>query len=274
MKTIVVATDFSPASVNATHYAVELAKVIGAEIILFHAYQIPVSYSEVPVAFNLDDLRHDAEKHIGQALQQLKEYAGGKVTISSECRIGDFYSELKDLCDEVKPYTVVIGAQGKTAAARFLFGSHTVNAMKHLPWPLIAVPASAKFGSIKKIGLACDLEKVVETIPDKELKMLVGDFNAELHVLHTGAYKEFSPETVFESGLLQEMIGNLNPKYHFIKADDVDEGILDFTEKNNIDLLIVLPRRHKLIEMLTHRSHTKKLVLHSEVPVMALHQEQ
>jgi len=47
---------------------------------------------------------------------------------------------------------------------------------------------------------------------------------------------------------------------------------MDFEEKNKIDLLIVLPRRHNLLGSIFHKSHTKQLVLHSHVPVMALHQ--
>ena len=101
--------------------------------------------------------------------------------------------------------------------------------------------------------------------------MLVNDFDAKLHILNTGKRKEFKPELVFESGLLQEMLGALNPEYHFITSGNTDEGILNFAEKNKIDLLIVLPKRHSLLEKLVHKSHTKQFVLHSHVPVMALH---
>ena len=102
--------------------------------------------------------------------------------------------------------------------------------------------------------------------------MVVRDFNAELHVVNTGSDKEFKPEVVFESGLLQEMIGPLKPDYHFITNENTDLGIIDFAEKNHIDLLIIFPRRHSLFDKIMHKSHTKQLVLHSYVPVMALHQ--
>ena len=164
-----------------------------------------------------------------------------------------------------------MGSQGTTAAERLLFGSHTVYAMKHLVWPLITVPPQAKFSAVKKIGLACDFNKVVETTPVDEIKTLVNDFHAELHVLNTGKKEVFNPELVFESGLLQEMLAALKPEYHFITNENTDEGIMDFAEKNNIDLLVVLPKRHGLLEKLFLKSHSKQLVLHSHVPVMALH---
>ena len=271
MKTILVATDFSPAALNAANYAADMALAINADILLLHVYQIPVVYLEVPVV-NEEDMMQEAEKDIIQLKEELALKRGGKLNIETEVRIGVFFPEMKTVCERIKPYTVVMGSQGTTAAERLFFGSHTVYAMKHLMWPLITVPPEAKFSSVKKIGLACDFDKVVDTTPIDEIKMLVNDFNAELHILNTGKKEVFNPEIVFESGLLEEMLAPLKPNYHFITNENTDEGIMDFAEKNHIDLLIVLPKRHGLLDKLIHKSHTKQLVLHSHVPVMALHQ--
>ena len=112
----------------------------------------------------------------------------------------------------------------------------------------------------------------MHTIPTDEIKLLVKDFNASLHVLNTGKRTEFNPDVVFESGLLQEMISELNPEYHFITHNDPDKGVLDFVEKNGIDLLVVIPKRRQLLDQILHKSHTRQFVLHSHVPVMAIHQ--
>lgn len=272
MKTILVATDFSAAAMNAAVYAAEMAVSLKADILLFHSYDVPVSYSEIPAAVSLDDIQVDAEKQIEDVKKQLSSKAEGKLTITSEVRMGEFFAELKKLCEKVNPYLVIMGSQGTTAAERLLFGNHAVYAMKHLKWPLITVPKDVKFSAIRKIGLACDFDEVVNTIPVTEIKTLLKDFNAALHIVNTGKQKTFNPDIVFESGLLQEMLGAAKPNYHFISADDTDEGIIRFTEEQDIDLLIVLPKRHSLLEKMVHKSHTKQLVLHSHVPVMALHQ--
>jgi nucleotide-binding universal stress UspA family protein len=150
-------------------------------------------------------------------------------------------------------------------------GGHAVHAMKNLSWPLITVPAGASFSAVKKIGLACDFHEVIDTTPVEEIKMLSRDFNASVHVLNTGKKNAYDPEIVFQSGMLQEILAPLKPEYHLINDENTDAGIMDFAEKNNIDLLIVLPKRHSLMDQLIHKSHTKQFVLHSHVPVMALH---
>ena len=57
MKTILVATDFSPAAFNAVNYAADMAIAIKADLLLLHVYQIPVGYSEIPIVMNQDEIR-------------------------------------------------------------------------------------------------------------------------------------------------------------------------------------------------------------------------
>ena len=269
-KIILVPVDFSPASENATDYAAEMALVINADILLLHIYQIPVVYLEIPFAVKEEEIRQDAENKINVLKKRLiKEKQ--HLTIETEVRTGVFFHELKTVCENIDPYYVIMGNQGTTAVERLLFGGHTVEVMKRLMYPLITVPLSVTFSSIKRIGLACDLHNVVDTIPVDEIKMLVENFNAELHVLNIDRFAVFNPHTDYDSVLLEEELASLHPTYHFLTNENTDKAIIDFTEINNIDLLIMVPRRSGLLRKLIHKSHTKQLVIHSHVPVMAMH---
>ena len=272
MKTLLVATDFSAAALNAACYASDMALAINADIVLLNTYDIPVSYMEIPVAVNFDSLQKDAETALDKLKDELLKRTGNKIQITSIVLQTVFFEGLKTVCEEVHPYAVIMGSQGTTAADHLLFGNHTINAMKHLSWPLITVPKESRFSAVKKIGLACDFHKVINTVPASEIKLLLQDFNAHLHVLNIGKEETFDPEIVFQSGLLEEMLLPVKVSYHFINNKDTDAGIIDFVEKNDVDLLIALPKRHSLFDKLAHKSHTRQFILHSHVPVMVLHQ--
>ncbi len=272
MKTLIVVTDFSPTASNAVNYAADMALTINATLLILHVYQLPVIYLEVPLAYTEDEMRHDAEKSIHRLRSQLLLKRGAKLKVDTSLRLGEFFDELQAECKSVKPYAVVMGSQGTTAAERLFFGGHTVYAMKHLAWPLITVPIDATFSTIKNIGLAFDFEKEVDETPVEEIKILLKDFSAELHVLNTGKETYFNPDTVFRSKVLEDMLAPLLPHYHFISSDQIDQGVMDFSIKNKIDLLIVLPKRHSFFDKLIHKSQSKQLVLHSHVPVMAIHE--
>jgi len=271
MKTIIVATDFSAAASNAAMYAAEMALVIHADLYLLHVYQVPVIYVDIPVALAADDIQDEAEKNMRKLKKELLGKFNGKIQIESEVREGFFFEDLQTFCEYKQPYAVVLGSKGNSAAERLIYGTHAVHIMKHLNWPVITVPPGAKFASITRIGLACDFNDVLGTVPAEEIKVLVNDFNAELHVLNTGSNDKYQPEVLEQSALLKRMFGKITPVYHFITNSNTDEGITKFAEAINIDLLIVLPRHHSLIDSLIHSSNTKQLVLHSHVPVMSFH---
>jgi nucleotide-binding universal stress UspA family protein len=189
-------------------------------------------------------------------------------------REGDVTNEIEDYCTKVNPYAIVIGAESASALERFLAMGETVRLLQHLHWPLIIVPPSANFKGIRKIGFACDFRRVLESVSVQELRALVETFDAELHVLHVSEEDSngYSPDTIMESGWLQEMLGALRPKYHFIRDADIEKGINDFAEQNKLDLLIIIPKKHNLISRIFRHSHSKRTVLHAHVPVMAIHE--
>jgi len=275
MKTIIVPTDFSPIATNAMNFAADMAININASITLLHVYQVPVSMTEVPVVLvSADELRKSSEEKLEILKQDLAHLSSGRIKIYTEARLGDISDELEDVCKHVEPFAVIMGTKGATGIERILFGSTTLTAIRHLKWPVIVVPPGKEYGTgIKKIGFACDFDKVVESTPIQFIKNMVKEFGAELHVLNVDhENKNFKPETPDESLMLHTLLKDLNPQYHFIDNEDIEDGINEFVETNNIDLLITIPKKHKLLEGLFKPSSTKQLVTRSHVPVMCVHE--
>lgn len=274
MKTIIVPTDFSTISDNAMNYAVGLARETNSSILLFYAYQVPVSMTDVPIVLlSVDELQKNASTKINELKKSLEASIGDSVKIYAETKLGDTVDELENFCNLIKPFAVVMGTKGATGLERVLFGSTTLSVIKHLTWPVIVVPPGKKYSAIKKIGFACDFREVVNTTPSHFIKEFVKEFGAELHVLNVD-YKnvKFKPGTPEESLSLHTMLEDLHPVYNFIEDENIEAGIEKFAEKNNLDLIITIPKKHKLLEGLFRKSHTKDLVFHSHLPIMCVHE--
>lgn len=274
MKTIIVPTDFSAISNNAIDYAVDLAKATGSSILLFHAYQVPVSMTDVPIVLlSVEDLQKNNEARMDELKRSLHERTGDSIKIYAETKLGDTVDELEDICNTVKPFAVVMGTKGATGMERVLFGSTTLTTIRHLSWPVIVVPPGKKYSSIKKIGFACDFREVVNSTPTHFIKDFVKEFNAELHVLNVHNKNSHSkPDMPQESILLHTLLEDLNPKYDFIDDANIELGIEKFAKKNDLDLIITIPKKHKLLEGLFKKSHTKDLIFHSHLPIMCVHE--
>ena len=275
MKTIIVPTDFSPVATNAMNFAVDMALNINASVLLLHVFQVPVSMTDVPVVLiSGDELKKSSEEKLESLKQSIRHITSGKLKVYTEAKIGDVVDELEDLCKLIQPFAVVMGTKGASGIERMLFGSITLTTIRHLKWPVIVVPPGKEYGKgIKKIGFACDFKQVVETTPVQFIKQMVKEFNAELHVLNVDyENKHFKPETPEQSVLLHTLLEDINPNYHFINNADIENGINEFAETNNLDLMITIPKKHKLLEGLFKPSSTKQLITHTHVPVMCVHE--
>ena len=278
MKTIIVPTDFSPAAINAMHYALNMARVINAGIMLLHVYQVPVSYNNSDIPLPLMDI-DELEKINEEKLQELKEAAerasSMKLKISTEVKLGDLADELETICTATQPFAIVMGTRGSGFVERLLVGSATLSVMRRLNWPVLVVPPGAIFKGIQKIGFACDFKKVVETTPADYIKEWVKTFDATMSVLNVDHKKNAATVNAEEqSALLHGLLEETHPQYFFFDNPDVEKGINEFAESNNLDLLIVIPRKHRLLDSLFQKSHTKELAFHSHIPILAVHEEE
>ena len=167
-----------------------------------------------------------------------------------------------------------MGAKG-SSGIESIFGSTTLSAIRRLKWPVISVPPGKEYGvGIRKIGFACDFRDVVETTPAGAIKEVARQFNAEFHILNVSpenSDKGAGPKPDFD--LLKTMFQEINPVYDFISHADIDEGINEFAEKNNLDLVITIPKKHKLMEGIFKKRSTKKLLFHSHIPIMCVHED-
>ncbi|NBR36969.1 MAG: universal stress protein [Chitinophagales bacterium] len=275
MRTILVPTDFSAIATNALHYAIEMANTIKANLMLLHVYQVPVSYTDAPIVMvSVDELRHAAEKRMEQLKEMVRKIVRPEQKIYTETRLGNITDELESICEKIKPFAVVMGTKGASAFERVVFGSNTLSAIRHLHVPVICVPPGKTFGKgIKKIGFACDCKEVVATTPTRIIRDLVKNFDAELHVLNVNTDGKREEEKPEQTVLLETLLSDLHPEYHFLEHTDIEDAINEFAEKNNLDLVISIPKQHKLVEKIFRKSSTRQLVYESHVPVMCIHEE-
>ena len=276
MKTIIVPTDFSPTAINAMNYAADMATEINASLHLLHIYQVPIAITDAPlVMVSVDELKEGAEQKLASLKEGLEHITSGKIKIETEARLGDPIDELQVVCERENPFAVIMGSLGHSSFERSLFGSTTLSAIRNITSPVIAVPVGKEYGrGIQKIGLAVDLQAVTGGTVFGVIGNIITQLGGELHVINVN-YKEQAVQARndHEFAILDAELKHLKPNYHFIKHEDIEEGINEFAENNNLDLIISIPRKHKLLEGLFKKSSTRQLVFESRVPVMCVHEE-
>ena len=277
MKTILVPTDFSDTAYNAAMYALALSKSLGAaRIVLYHAYELIVPIPDVPTMIpmvNPDDLREASM----EGLEKMKNELGALVPAETSLVIRAdntlLAATIEEVCKNEEADLIVMGITGGSKLEEVLVGSNTIDVVKNTSYPVLIVPGNARYKAIEKIVFAADLRKVAETTPVEPLKKLLHIFNAELHVINIDhESRHFSTDTPFETLMLDTLLEDFHPEYHFIDNPNVVEGIVEFAEENHADLILTIPKKHGLFEGIFKRSRTSKLAYQTHIPLLTLHE--
>lgn len=281
MKPIIVPTDFSAAALSAVNYAADMALALSAPLILLHVYQIPVSMPvaggmaggmETPtVLIPIDELHQNAESRLAQLKADLTHISFSKVRIQTEARLGDVAEAIGESCTEHNPFLVVMGTTGHSAVERSFFGSTTLSVTRELEWPLLLVPKGTEYGKgIRSAALAWDFTHSPTELPVTDIVALLQAFNASLRVVHVHPDITETDQPVVDA-VLEKMLQPVHASYHQVRGVDMGDGINDFAEKNNLDVVITVPRKHSFLESLFMKNATKDILQSTHIPMLCIH---
>ena len=140
-KTILVPIDFQDASLEALAFARDLAGRLGLEVVLLHAYAIPVvvypGFDPIVAPGLPDEIAATAKS----AVERLAESAGDLRYI---LRAGDPATEILKVIDELEPALVALGTHGRTGLAHLLLGSVAEKIVRSSRVPVLTIHAKPR----------------------------------------------------------------------------------------------------------------------------------
>jgi nucleotide-binding universal stress UspA family protein len=144
MKTIVVATDGSPASAEAVSFGVELACEQESELIFVHVVPtldvVPVSgFGSIGGAFP-----HEPTKHDHELLEEAATAAADDGVIATTALLrGDTADEIVAFADSHDADLIVVGSRGHGSISSALLGSVSRGVLRESKRPVLIVRAAA-----------------------------------------------------------------------------------------------------------------------------------
>ncbi|RYY70690.1 MAG: universal stress protein [Chitinophagaceae bacterium] len=280
MKTILVATDFSVPAENAAHYAIQLAKLIKADILLCNAYKVP---ADAPMAaqvpwplMNEEDSESESDSYLTQLVERLSgidcksDHFYPQITFESEK--GELGQVIREFTRQKKVELVVMGMAGAGQLIQWALGSSSKTMIDEAEFPVLYVPSVASFHGIKKIAFASSLS-VAELKALQLLCKFAKQVDAEVIVYHIcgselkrreeldGIDKDFYESVV-------QKIDYKKIKYENIWHSDIHEGLRWIRNNKEIDMIAMVHRQHTLVDKLVNGSYAHKLSRFTCVPLL------
>ncbi len=270
-KKILVPVDFSECSINALQYAVSLAKKMKGKILLIHSINVPVTHGEIGAATIVSELSQGIEEDVNESFADLIKKVPAIREVPYDTIIKSSF--ITDAVHSVSQSTgidmIVMGTKGAHGLEEMVMGSNTYSVIRDINIPVVAVPENASFKSVQRIVFASDYKKTaMESL--EPLLAFARAFGSEIHVLHVSRGKEISSEEMDEAKKFERYLKNVRHHYHFIEDDDLEKSIGEYVEKNKIDMISLMPRKHTVFEQIFGKTYSRKIILHTDMPLLAL----
>ncbi|UTN03132.1 universal stress protein [Flavobacterium bizetiae] len=276
MKKILFPTDFSDCATNAFVHALEFAKLVNAELILLHTFEIPVYDSQffpenyAAIYSSIELAKFEVFKDEIPKLRAIAEERNlGDIVIKHRLMDGDLIYNLRNAVEEDNVDFVIMGSSGVTDWTKFFLGSNTSAVISEIKVPVLCIPADTKFKKIKTIGFTtryrdkdkAELRKVLDIAKKTNAKVKSLYVKTSSSDVSDVTIKEWEKEFAHE-----------NIEFLVLPSDEVKETILDFILYKDIDVLTTITHKRSFFEGLFDSSFTKKIAKEVSVPVLVMHE--
>lgn len=279
MKNILLPTDFSPNADNALNFAVEIARKIKGNLILLHAYSVQLIDPNMPAEIYLSAYQEE-EKSAKENLEELskrisesnKDINGNNIfTTEAIVTQGLVVDEVLSLIKDFKIDIVIMGTHGASGITEMILGSNAASIIEKATVPVLAIPGNAVYKDINNLVYAYD--DIKSGLPSfKWLLEFAKIYDSEitlLHIIESGKDTADINQKEFEK--IRQTVTYDKIRLELVKEENILEGINDYVNSNNVNVLAMAIRKRTLLDKIFSRSLTKKMAYHTRIPLLALH---
>jgi nucleotide-binding universal stress UspA family protein len=276
MRKILIPTDFSENAMNALRYAVELFKYEHCDFFILHAYADEVYNHKTVVSREIfDTLKEKVHRESNMALEnilaEIKSISPNpRHTFKLLSMFGSLIDEANDLVDKENIDILIMGTRGETNDRKLTFGSTTLQVLKYVKCPLLAIPSGCSYSPPKNVLFPTDYQLPFKRRELKLLSTLTQSFRSVINFLYISDFNKLSIRQEDNKHFLKESLPAAELIFHQDTTKDLTDAINQFIKSNAIDFLVMVNSRRSYLENLIYQSTIDKIGLHIKIPFLAM----
>lgn len=281
MNKIIVPTDFSPTAAAALRYGYFIAEATGYDLEVIHVHDGYGHVESNDVKKGGMEARMSAQRSIDEFIRFTvpATAAGGPqegadVTISSHAVIGSPTTALLAASREENTRLIVMGGVGSGTVSTVtpFFGSIARTVAERSECPVLLVPKDYDKQVIERASIAFDVVAGLRET-SKKFDFLRIPLKPAMRLVHVRDFDE-KVEARKEIALMEDILNTGFPGYP-VELDLLDPGVtalqlLEYANKENIDLLVVGHRKKSLLKRLFFGSEVATVLEHGGAPILVI----
>lgn len=276
MYKLLIPTDFSQNALNAIKYGMELFKYETCEIYIMHAYADEVfQLDPFMEPTQLKEVQKRILKQVNIELasieKQVRSFSPNpRHEVFPIANFGSLIDEANDIVEFENIDLIIMGTRGKAGDKKLTFGSNTLQVMKYVKCPVLAVPEN--YNDIHPVHILFPSDFMIP-YKRRELKLVCNlskSYAAMIHLLYVSGSNRLSLRQQNNKAFIDSVFTGVDADFEHITGNDIAEAINNFIEEKNIDLLVMVNSRHSYLESVLFDSKIEKIGLEVQIPFLVL----
>jgi hypothetical protein len=163
-----------------------------------------------------------------------------------------------------------MGTKGASGLAKVLFGSNTVRVMQRCKVPVIAIPDSYKFKKLDHLAFATTNSKSFKKEHLGILNKILDLSHASIQILHLADQNHLAYNAHDNVGFLNSNFNNTNHEFIDAPSNAMYNIVHDYIEKNNIDMLAIMNKKHSFLERLFTTHAVERFAFKIDIPLLVM----
>jgi len=276
MRNILIPTDFSANAMNALKYASELFKYDKSRFFIMHAYQDEIFEDEdlikektlVRVTKQVAD---KSQSNLDKVLKEIKDiFPNPRHSYSIISANNMLVDEADKIVDEENIDIIVMGTRGNTNDKKLTFGSHTLQVLRYVQCPVLAIPEH--YTDIQPRHILFPTNYLIP-YKRRELKLLcelAAPYRATIDMLYVADNDSLSIRQQNNQSFVKDELCKNEINFKTVKDSSITDAICNYIDKNNVDMLVMVNTRHSFFENIFFKSKLDEITLRIDIPFLAL----
>jgi nucleotide-binding universal stress UspA family protein len=275
IKKILVPTDYSETADNALSQSIYMAKLNKAIIKLIHVVTpiyVSTPNSLIPVTDTFYvTVVNEASAELQKKAAKIEET--NAIGIEYEVKVGNISDEICSMADEGKFDIIIMGTHGTSGVKEFFAGSNAYKVVNHAECPVLTIQKRPDQQSFKNIILPIRLEITSRQKVNYAIEM-ARLFDATISIVgytdDKNESQQFKVKQYVEQ--VEKYLTKCNVKHTStaIFADNFTKEILDYANKNDADLIVVMKKHDFSLDQLLKGVYSEQFVNHSAIPILSI----
>jgi nucleotide-binding universal stress UspA family protein len=273
MHKIIVPVDFSDISAYGTTLAVKLATHLNAEVHFLHIVNLPSHILLTPEGELFEDGDFDVsvpKQQKAAATVSMANWAQRYFPQAITCVCyGHVTEDIIKYARKNNASLMVMGTHAVSGLKEALTNSHGEFIAMHSDVPVMTIKSDRSDLPVRKIVLAGSFKQ--DDIPHCDIVIaLQRAFDATLHLVRVNTPNDFltEEETYRHMEAFTQQYGLSGVEFAVYNDQDVEEGIIHYVAKNNIDLIAIGSKQRTGLNKLINGCVSADLVNHANKPIL------